>query len=180
LDDPTIGVNAIPLGSHDGTGVPETTTTQTIVGESAELTMKSLWNKNKRRGFKNAMGKEVPSKIFFSEEADPNSGLNGRIRAPAPRVIPPSEKGEKGLLPPNIFVTSVHVEEGLGSGKKRKYVTGNTERLETPPAASYSAGKIDRTAIESRWESLGLVSGASELPTGTIVGWKVSATQSFA
>jgi hypothetical protein len=126
------------------------------------------------------MGKEAPSKIVFSREADPNSNLNGRIREPTPRVVPPSEKGEKGLLPSNIFVTSVRVEEGLGSGKKRKHVIAKAERLETPPV-SHSAGEIDRrTATESRWESLGLVSGATELPTGTIVGWKVSATQSFA
>jgi hypothetical protein len=76
-DDPTVGVNAIPLGNHEGTGVAETTA-QTIVDDHEELTMASLSNKNKRRGFKSAMGKELPSKIVFSEQVDSNNSVNVR------------------------------------------------------------------------------------------------------
>jgi hypothetical protein len=173
-------VNAIPLGNHNRTEVPEVTP-QTIVGghgEFADLTMASLSNKNKRRGFKNAMRKEVTPKITFSEQVDPSTDMNGRARVPAPRLVPPSEKQEKGLLPPGIFVTSVDVEGGLRPSKKSKSVIPNTKRSETPPVG-YAAGEFDHTAIQAKWDSLGLVSSAAGLPTGTIVGWKVRPTLSL-
>ena len=141
--------------------------------------MGSLSNKNKKRGFKSAMGKEVPSKIVFSDQADSNSNVDLQVPASTTRMVPPSEKQEKGLLPPNLFVTSIDVEEGILQGKRSKYDAPNTERSETSPV-SRSAGVVDRAAIESKWDSLGLVGGVTELPTGTIVGWKVSTTQSFA
>lgn len=173
-----MGVNAIPLGHHDRAGVP--TTSQTIVGghgEFSDLTMASLSNKNKRRGFKNAMGKDVPPKITFSEQADPNLNANGRVQASAPRLVPPSEKQEQGLLPPNVFVTSVNVEEGLRPSKKSKPVP-DTKRSETP-AVGRVAGIFDRTAIQARWDSLGLVTGTTGIPAGTAVGWKVCPTLSL-
>ena len=173
-EDPTVGVNAIPLGSHNRTETEESTT-QTVVDDHGELTMASLSNKNKRRGFKSTMGKEVPSKIVFSEHVDSNTGVKVRALAPTPRMIPPSEKQEMGLLPPNIFVTSVDVEEALRKGKKSKSDIPKTKRSETPPL-SRPAGVVDHAAIESKWDSLGLVSSVTELPVGTIVGWKVSTT----
>ena len=175
-DDPTVGVNAIPLGNHNRTEVPEVTHQTTVGshGEFADLTMASLSNKNKRKGFKNAMGKEVPSKIVFSEQVDSNTNTNGWVQTSAPRLVPPSEKQEKGLLPPNVFVTSVDVEEGLRPSKKSKSVISNdTRRLDTPPVGR-AAGGIDRTATEAEWDSLGLVSSATGLSTGTVVAWKVS------
>jgi hypothetical protein len=174
-----MGVNAIPLGKHSRTEVSEATP-QTFVGghgEFADLTMASLSNKNKRRGFKNAMGKEVPLKIIFSEQVDPN--MNGRVQAPPPRLVPPSEKQEKGLLPPNVFVTSVNVEEGLRPSKKSKSVIPDTKRSETP-SVGHTAGEFDRTAIQAKWDSLGLVTSVAGLPAGTTVGWKVCQTPSFA
>jgi len=171
--DPTVGVNAIPLGNHNRTEVPEVTLQTTVGshGEFADITMASLSNKNKRKGFKNAMGKGVPSKIFFSEQVDSNTYTN---EASAPRLVPPSEKQEKGMLPPNVFVTSVDVEEGLRPSKKSKSdIPNNTKRLETPPVG-HTAGEIDRVTVEAKWDSLGLVSNVTGLSTGTIVGWKVS------
>lgn len=176
-DDPTAGVNAIPLGNRNRTEV-RGVTPQTIVGgdgDFADVTVGSLSNKNKRKGFKNAMGKEVPPKIIFSEQVDPNANVDGQVQASAPRLIPPSEKQEKGLLPPNVFVTSVDVEEGLRPNKKSKSAISNTK-----PPAGRTASEIDRTVIEAGWDSLGLVSSVTELPTGTIVGWKVSSALSFA
>ena len=176
-----MGVNAIPLGSHIKAEVP--VTLQTVVdghGEFSDLTMASLSNKNKRRGFKNAMGKDVPPKITFSEQVDPNLKMNGRVQAPTPRLVPPSEKQEKGLLPPNVFVTSVNVEEGLRPSKKSKSVVPNTKRSEGSSSMGYTAGGSDHTAIQARWDSLGLVTGASGLPIGTMVGWKVCPTLSLA
>lgn len=137
--------------------------------------MASLSNKNKRKGFKGAMGKEVPSKIVFSGQVDLNASADVGVQPPVPRIVPPSEKQEKGLLPPNIFVTSVDVEEGFRQGKKSKSVIPKTKRSETPPV-SHPAGEVDRVAIEAKWDSLELVSSVTELPTGTIVGWKVSTT----
>jgi len=180
-DNPTVGVNAIPLGSHNSIEVP-VASAQSVAGVHGgftDLTMGSLSNKNKKKGFKNAMGKQVPPKIIFSEQVDPNTALNGRDQAPAPRLVPPSEKQEKGLLPPNVFVTSVDVEEGLRPNKKPKPVIPETKRSETPPVGR-AAGEIDRTTIQAKWDSLGLVSSVTGLPTGTIVGWKVSPTLSFA
>lgn len=177
--DPSVGVNAIPLGNCSTTGVPGTTT-KTTAGAHEEFMMSSLSNKNKRRGFKNKVGKEVPSKIIFSEQVNPKTSQDGVVQAFTPRLVPPSEKQEKGLLPPNVFVTSVDVEEGLRLGKKSKSVTLGANLPDTLPVA-HSTGGIDRTAIESKWDSLGLVSSVTELPTGTIVGWKVStAPMSFA
>lgn len=174
-DDPTVGVNAIPLGNHDRAETAETTT-QTIVDDHGELSMSSLSNKNKKRGFKRTMGKEVPSKIVFLEQGDSSASAP----VPTPRIVPPSEKQEKGLLPPNIFVTSVDVEEGLRRSKNKKSSgIANTKRSETPPV-SLSVGVVNHAAIESKWDSLGLVSSVTELPTGTVVGWKVSTAQSFA
>lgn len=138
--------------------------------------MTSLSNKNKRRGFKNTMGKEVPSKIVFSEQVDPNTDLNDQSQAliEIPRLIPPSEKQGKGLLPPNVFVTSVDVEGGLqtrkGSDRSGSAVQ-KTDQSKMPPV-SHSTEAIDRAAIEAKWDSLGFVSDVTDLPTGTIVGWK--------
>lgn len=164
-----MGVNAIPLGNHNISGVPEVTP-QTAVGgneEFADLTMGSLSNKNKRKGFKDAMGREVPPKIIFSEHGDQDTNTNGL------RLVPPSEKQEEGLLPPNVFVTSVDVEEGLRPSKKPKTVVSKTKRLETPPVTRMT-GEFDYTGIEAKWDSFGLVSSVSGLATGTVVGWKVS------
>jgi len=176
-----VGVNAIPLGNHDTTEVPASTPQPTVGahGEFADLTMSLLSNKNKRRGFKNAMGKEVPPKIIFSGQVCPDTKVNGRLQVPAPRLVPPSEKQEKGLLPPNIFVTSVNVEEKLRRSKKPKAVIPVIQQRETPPVGR-TTGELDRAAIHAKWDSLGLVSDVTRLSTGTTVGWKVRPIPSFA
>lgn len=162
------------------TEVPAVTSQPTVGanGEFADLTMALLSNKNKRRGFKNAMGKEVPPKIIFSGQVRPDTKVNGRVQVSAPRLVPPSEKQEKGLLPPNVFVTSVDVEEGLRQSKKPKPAIPNIQRPETPPVGR-TTGELDRAAIDAKWDSLGLVSSVTGLPTGTTVGWKVRPIPSF-
>jgi len=167
-----VGVNALPLGNHNRTCVDAAP--QTIVGgngEFTDLTMASLSNKNKRRGFKNAVRKEVPPKIIFSGQVDPNANTNERVQALAPRLVPPSEKQEKSLLPPNVFVTSVDVEERLWPSKRPKSVIPDTKRSKTPPVGR-TDGESDLTVIQAKWDSLGLVSDVTGLPTGTTVGWK--------
>ena len=66
------------------------------------------------------MAESRPNRIVFDTEdstpiaASPVSGLSRPAsRSHLPRLIPPSEKQDLGLLPPNLFVTSVDVEAGL-------------------------------------------------------------------
>lgn len=101
--------------------------------------MASLSNKNKRRGFKQAMASKLPKKIVFAtpdEGASLNPAEDAALPFPSvattsemtatapnifPRLVPPSEKQEKGQLPPNMVVTSIDVEEGmLPSRRKNK------------------------------------------------------------
>ncbi|PIL36582.1 hypothetical protein GSI_00271 [Ganoderma sinense ZZ0214-1] len=119
--------------------------------EAPVFMMASLSNKNKRRGFKDALTRGIPPKITFADpeaaQSASNSGQGStataqmdadadalvveaslrvqdtmpqRTRQPKPRLIPPSDKQELGLLPPNMFVTSVDVEEGMWSKRKNK------------------------------------------------------------
>ena len=119
--------------------------------------MASLSNKNKRRGFKDALTRGIPPKITFADgEPNPNSSSAGQGSANAmqvdadadalvvetsvheaprrtqqARLIPPSEKQELGLLPPNMFVTSVDVEEGMWPRRKNKKKKKKQEAEET-------------------------------------------------
>ena len=45
-------------------------------------------------------------------------------------MIPPSEKQELGLTPPNLFVTSVDVEEGMWSGRGKGKNKKKKKRVE--------------------------------------------------
>ncbi|KAF9500223.1 hypothetical protein BDN71DRAFT_1440823 [Pleurotus eryngii] len=88
--------------------------------EQIAITMSSLKNKNKKKGFKNASNRPIPQKIVFSDVANSKDDVEMAIvdnilhteKRPLPRVIPPSEKQARGELPPNMFVTSVDVEAG--------------------------------------------------------------------
>ncbi|KAI0662818.1 hypothetical protein C8Q70DRAFT_473304 [Cubamyces menziesii] len=121
-----------------------------ISSEAPSFMMASLQNKNKKRGFKSAMTQGVPPKIVFPDTAaasagastsaqhqqsmdvDPDAQLVEAALNPSPpiatsattraqpRLIPPSEKQERGQIPANIFVTSVDVEEGMWNAKGKK------------------------------------------------------------
>ncbi|KAF9262155.1 hypothetical protein L218DRAFT_1000903 [Marasmius fiardii PR-910] len=115
----------------------------------AELnfSMFSLGNKNKKKGFKKQPSNfpKVMGKIVFSaDEQLPQTPESSNVRdsmiAPEnegtqdpvlpymsepvpqarPRLIPPTEKQALGLLPRNVWVSSVDVEEGLGKSKKKR------------------------------------------------------------
>ncbi|KAH9887605.1 hypothetical protein C8Q73DRAFT_712546 [Cubamyces lactineus] len=116
--------------------------------EAPSFMMASLQNKNKRRGFKSAMSQGVPPKIVFpdaiaapgpstsaqqqSMDVDPDAQLVEAALNPSPpaatpaiaraqpRLVPPSEKQERGQIPANMFVTSVDVEEGMWNAKGKK------------------------------------------------------------
>ncbi|KAI0829242.1 hypothetical protein BC628DRAFT_1315291 [Trametes gibbosa] len=122
--------------------------------------MASLQNKNKRRGFKNALSHGVPAKIVFAGGAEPQEAADAQtveaaLTAPPappsqhglPRLVPPSEKQKRGLLPENLLVTSVDVEEGLwparGKNKKKKKMQAPVdERYEEQEEANTFAGGL--------------------------------------
>lgn len=110
--------------------------------------MSSLQNKNKKKGFKSSPAVIPPKIVFATEEAtsgfttspaqtsreqsfvhpavekDSASAQQTTIsETPVNgyrRLVPPSEKQDQGLLPPNIFVTSIDVEEGMHKKKGKK------------------------------------------------------------
>ncbi|KAF9074649.1 hypothetical protein BDP27DRAFT_1359330 [Rhodocollybia butyracea] len=114
------------------------------ITDSHNMTMFSLGNKNKKRGYKYALTPATSQKKVFNvleisetEEAEaesiPVEALDGPLppsatiftSAPSasqrpPRLIPPSELEALGKLPRNMFVTSVDVEEDLWDHPKKK------------------------------------------------------------
>ncbi|KAK1218241.1 hypothetical protein PQX77_014614 [Marasmius sp. AFHP31] len=108
------------------------------------ISMFSLGNKNKKKGFKRQALSfpNVAGKIIFGAAEGtgnlasltqlPESSTSAGSQEPVlpfatapipqmrPRLVPPSEKEALGLLPRNVFVSSVDVEEGLEKQKKKK------------------------------------------------------------
>ena len=60
------------------------------------------------------------------------------VSGPLPRLIPPSELQELGKLPPNMFVTSVDVEDGLWTKSKRRKKKKKTEDVDFDDGAGHS------------------------------------------
>ncbi|KAJ3806345.1 hypothetical protein F5876DRAFT_69035 [Lentinula aff. lateritia] len=145
------GVNVAPLGSKANNLVSARATTVqrstdiVPINDPLNLTMFSLGNKNKKKGYKYALAPPTSQKKVFSvpdssdalQEVEAEADvLNEPLPSPsiltsAPenplarqaRVIPPSELQSLGKLPKNMFVTSVDVEEDLwykSSSKKKK------------------------------------------------------------
>ncbi|KAK2460047.1 hypothetical protein APHAL10511_007924 [Amanita phalloides] len=113
---------------------------------NGEIMMVSLRNKNKKKNFRHTMAAPSVRKIVFDENGErhpssstpttfkSNSGGGGIAQGNEPmenmgdsaalgstlpaRVVPPSELAAQGLLPSNMFVTSV--EFGQKFKKKRK------------------------------------------------------------
>ena len=177
--------------------------------------MASLSNKNKRKGFKRAMANALPKKIVFSGSADPTAAEVEQAPLPFsatpvaemtasapnifPRLIPPSEKQEKGQLPVNLFVTSIDVEEGMhttrkkGKGKKEAANSSVGPSLmeaenivldygemddhiptQREPDLSSTPASGDWSNVEKRWDRLVKIGDGMQLAVGTLVGWKVS------
>ncbi|KAL0578148.1 hypothetical protein V5O48_003853 [Marasmius crinis-equi] len=131
------------------------------------ISMFSLGNKNKKKGFKKqALGfPSIVGKIVFQPEANLSDAAQvsstvtsaavaqepvlpfttAPIPQPRPRLVPPSEKESLGLLPRNIFVTSVDAEEGLT--KKKKKQRGN--RTVDDSSYAESSSKVSRDAFVS-------------------------------
>ncbi|KAJ3789358.1 hypothetical protein GGU10DRAFT_53942 [Lentinula aff. detonsa] len=140
--------NIAPLGFKSNVSAATVTTAQQSseahsINDPLNLTMFSLGNKNKKKGYKYALAPPTTQKKVFTElesyNVSSSSALQGEAEAdsdalnsPFPpsttiftsapenpsttfrtRVIPPSELQSLGKLPKNMFVTSVDVEEDL-------------------------------------------------------------------
>jgi len=100
--------------------------------------MATLRNKNKKKGFKQAMAGPRPAKILFddtgapikerppseaSQQADVEASSSFRIHetnhTKHAQLVPPSEKQDRDNLPPRMFVTSVDVEAGMWDNQSR-------------------------------------------------------------
>ncbi|EKM59025.1 uncharacterized protein PHACADRAFT_249188 [Phanerochaete carnosa HHB-10118-sp] len=177
--------------------------------------MASLSNKNKRKGFKQAMAGLLPQKIVFPAE---EMSTERAEEAPLPfvdvptaevaavalntRLIPPSEKQEKGQIPANIFVTSIDVEGDMHTGrKKNKKKAAEKKLVETdmsyetaevgnvvldygepdvhlptqrdqPTSEAPSYPEGDWKHVEKNWADLGKLTEHEQLQPGALVGWK--------
>lgn len=218
-------VNEIPLGARAQTAVPvppPAPAEPAVVPNKQSapprdiqppvIMMSTLQNKNKKKGFKKMMASTFPAKIIFSsagegatveqtlQEAIPFTNAEDReVLATFARLVPPSEKQEKGLVPPNMFVTSVDVEADLPNKRKKKQRQApeahyeEEEVIELPydePVEAALAGDpvavtngvsgmaktapaVNRQDVESRWTSLPKITEAAQLKPGVIIGWKV-------
>ncbi|TDL14653.1 hypothetical protein BD410DRAFT_902954, partial [Rickenella mellea] len=107
-------------------------------GQSIASTLK---NKNKKNGFKRTMSTATAQHIVFAastpmtDSQSPHNfavaldlDLLSRPASPPsmerqdtrPRLIPPSEKQDAGLLPPNLFVTSIELEDDPSKWSRKK------------------------------------------------------------
>lgn len=202
-------VNAIPLGSRTSAQpLPETASTikdhsptdllihqQSV--DLAENLSTTLRNKNKRKGFKQTMTEAVPKRIVFNDKGSTSaprgtnndSGSASTLSNPAPRLVTPSEKQAQGLLPSNVFVTSVEVEKPNWDRKKKKkkrndydedlegdfgnevdeqLVLNYEEEVQKP-----GPDAVNFDAIEKEWENYEAISDMACLKQGSLVGWKV-------
>ncbi|KAH8118299.1 hypothetical protein DFH11DRAFT_1566691 [Phellopilus nigrolimitatus] len=214
--------NAIPLGAKATTGDSRTTHTaflppatesflSTNNNDRAESMAITLKNKNKKKGFKKAMLGITAQRIVFPDEngvqpISTTSTLSFAVPStpatPNARLITPSEKQAKGLLPSNMFVTSVEVENGKWDKKKKKkqrdlygYDDGESlteggngidktvldygEPNDTVQIAKLNEreepASVDWTTIEQKWDALNPVTNSSLLEVGVLVGWKALA-----
>jgi hypothetical protein len=167
-----------------------------------EVMMSTLRNKNKKKGFKQAIVL-LPPKIVFSDSDAPsssrvqNSVTNATssgmvIDAPAPaRLAAPSEKQERGELPSRMFVTSIDVEKNMRPQVKKS--NKNNRRHGQLKHESCSDGSVaygedvshvtngDLTQTsdfpwdlaEQHWETFEEITQLEQLKVGCSVGWKV-------
>ncbi|KAI8984904.1 hypothetical protein BD414DRAFT_537359 [Trametes punicea] len=79
------------------------------------------------------------------QPSPPDATPASMVTRPQPRLIPPSEKQALGLIPANMFVTSVDVEEGMWSPKNKK----KKKKKKTQPRAEETWNHEDEGEGES-------------------------------
>ncbi|KAG6915042.1 hypothetical protein DXG01_013772 [Tephrocybe rancida] len=182
----------------------------TMNEDGSSIMMSTLRNKNKRKGFKQSMAAPLPRKIVFDGEPEASGSCTPPIQhvaqtliaelpgtgavVPWPRLVPPSEKQERGKLPPRMFVTSVDVEEGVHTQrqkkKKQKQKEAATQEewgtykyeesaqveedvlLNYPEEGTSKTGGLDWDRAEKSWEKFAEVTDLAQLVVEDIVGWK--------
>ncbi|KAG7440271.1 uncharacterized protein BT62DRAFT_1012929 [Guyanagaster necrorhizus] len=145
--------NEIPLGRKAPTE------------DELSLSMFSLGNKNKKKGFKQKLSIPVTPKIVF--------------QAQTPRFVPPSEREN---LPSKVFVTSVDVEaEKWGKKAKREAIEeemvldyGEEEVAEEGDTIDEEANKIWEAA-EENFDSYPAITQPDQNHVGALVAWKALA-----
>jgi hypothetical protein len=183
------------------------------------LMMASLGNKNKRRGFKQA-AINAPAKIVFGSAYESHANQNSSVPStsgstadlvgqtpdssvdqaqmqayPLPRLVPPSERQEKGDVPSNVFVTSVDVEADLQRNRKGKVKKSNTQEsrdgweeaayaeqegvkvldygaAEEPENTTNGNANVDWKAAEAGFDAFPKLLVKAQLVAGRIVGWR--------
>lgn len=205
MPDEDANPNNIPVGNLSETQTPKAVSepismamSPTPTGDKDPIMMASLSNKNKRKGFKAAMASTRPQKIVFTDQDSPglkNSSTDAVISPEAvPRVtrlIPPSEKQDDGLLPANMFVTYVDVEEDVQpppKKRKRKDFDFIPDTSESTDVGAQRTDRVDgdvssptlsapsrssRTWSEEDWQKGVKVRECSQIGVGTYLGWKV-------
>lgn len=139
--------------------------------------MFSLGNKNKKKGYKQTLAPPSSSKIVFSQPAH----TTDQPTLDTPRFIPPSEKQAEGRIPKNMFVTSVDVEEGLWSKKKRRVEAVEEPAVQDVVTLDYgdpepSEKNIDEKTwidVEAAFHSMKPVGPLDSVAVGQLLAWKV-------
>lgn len=188
--------NAFSTNDQSGTLQPgdlaaissDQATGQKTENEQIAITMSSLKNKNKKKGFKNASNRPIPQKIVFSDVPNSKDDVEMAIvddilhseKRPLPRVIPPSDRQARGELPANMFVTSVDVEaeEWTRDDKPRRHYEGPQELPygdPDPPALQpQPQGRFDWAAAEIKWSQGKSITSHEDLHIGMHIGKTVS------
>ncbi|KAJ7572061.1 hypothetical protein C8J56DRAFT_906841 [Mycena floridula] len=166
--------NVIPLGTR-----------QTDLNETPMLNMFSMGNKNKKKGYKQALAPSTTGRIVFSSPT--SAPIPASISLP--RFVPPSEKESLGQIPSNMFITSIDVEEGMWDRKKKK--RQDPVEVEWPafieepepetvvldyglsPEAESGRGVSEKlwTDTELQWDGLKVVDDMNSLSVGARVAW---------
>ncbi|KAH8106335.1 hypothetical protein BXZ70DRAFT_433756 [Cristinia sonorae] len=161
--------------------------------EVPPIMMASLSNKNKRRGFKQAMSSARPAKIIFGADNTPDNmaltfssetqelpfqGPSNIVNIAYTRLVPPSEKQAAGKLPPNVFVTSIDVEnpdrfgtqydeyvDSGGGTQEEAFVLPYDDPVKPPPA-------VDFLEIKKKWDVLSVITDIAQVKVGSVVAWK--------
>ncbi|KAK0442283.1 uncharacterized protein EV420DRAFT_1727526 [Desarmillaria tabescens] len=144
--------NGVPLGR------------KTPTENELSLSMFSLGNKNKKKGFKRKLTLPATSKIVFQGQM--------------PRLVPPSEREN---LPAYVFVTSVDVEADKWGKKEKKEAIeevvldyGEEEVAEEEDAVDEEANKLWEVA-EANFDSYSILNQPDQNHVGSIVAWKALA-----
>lgn len=219
--------NAIPLGTQRSSAAvsqleqsivadselhPKPTASNLVSGLAtveSEQIASTLKNKNKKKGFRRDMSAITPQRIVFSTGAERTSAngahgtsqANGGAQRPS-QMLTPSEKQARGLLPPNLFVSSVEVEGDRWDRKKKKkqrdvygyeadgawpdtsygeIANGDAsldygepdDEIPGKSKSTDSTKEVDWDSIDASWDRFKAVGDIASLSPGSLVGWKV-------